>query len=389
MMISFVSAPFADLRAYVGFTQEDAASLALLHPHVQPHLASIAGDFYSAIRMQQGTGFGLMDEGPEPCQRASLEVWLGELVCGPYDDEYERKHAQLGRGCAQAGMAIRFLVAAMGRVRTALHGIAQAAFAQDPETKCAVERSIAHVCDLDLFILIQGHEDAVPRLQPAQLAAGLAHEIRNPLHSSSLHLSVLERTLARLPVFPAAAREAIDVLRAEIRRLGALVTDFLEVARPAPLARVACDANDIVRGVASSLRKEAEARRTSLTVQPSPVPATASLDLERTRAALAHLARNAIEAVPPGGHVVLRVQKLPSHLEIEVADDGGGIADPKAPIFDAFYTTKERGTGLGLAIVHRTVVDQGGDIRFESRPGSTTFTIRLPTDGSPSARSLL
>jgi len=61
-----------------------------------------------------------------------------------------------------------------------------------------------------------------------------------------------------------------------------------------------------------------------------------------------------------------------------VVDDGRGIPDPEAPIFDAFYTTKERGTGLGLSIVHRIVTDHGGDVRFESRPGSTVFTIRIP-----------
>ena len=88
------------------------------------------------------------------------------------------------------------------------------------------------------------------------LAAGLAHEIRNPLNGASLHLSVLERALSRIPDLPVSAAEAIAVLRAETKRLSALVTDFLEVARPHQLALRMCDLNEIVRGAAALLERE-------------------------------------------------------------------------------------------------------------------------------------
>ena len=210
------------------------------------------------------------------------------------------------------------------------------------------------------------------------LAAGLAHEIRNPLNGASLHLSVLDRSLARSPDVPAAAREATDVLRGEIKRLSALVTGFLEIARPRPLARVVGDANEIARSVGALLAPEAEAQNKILTIEPFPLPATAQLDMERAKQVLVNLVRNGLDAVGEGGRVVVRVRRLPHHIEIDVADDGRGVADPAAPIFDAFYTTKERGTGLGLSIVHRIVTDHGGDVRFESRPGSTVFTVRIP-----------
>ena len=210
------------------------------------------------------------------------------------------------------------------------------------------------------------------------LAAGLAHEIRNPINGASLHLSVLDRSLARSPDVPAAAREATDVLRGEIKRLSALVTGFLEIARPRPLARVVGDANEIARSVGALLAPEAEAQNKILTIEPFPLPATAQLDMERAKQVLVNLVRNGLDAVGEGGRVVVRVRRLPHHIEIDVADDGRGVADPAAPIFDAFYTTKERGTGLGLSIVHRIVTDHGGDVRFESRPGSTVFTVRIP-----------
>jgi signal transduction histidine kinase len=216
------------------------------------------------------------------------------------------------------------------------------------------------------------------------LAAGLAHEIRNPLNGANLHVSVLDRALARMHDVPPAAREATDVLRAEIRRLGALVTDFLEVARPKPLTRAEIDLNDIARAVGTLLGPEAEARGVDLKVEAFPFPAPASVDVERIKQVLVNLVRNGLEAVPDGGHVVVRVRRLPHDAEIDVADDGPGIPDAKAPIFDAFYTTKDRGTGLGLSIVQRIVNDHGGDVSFASRPGSTTFTVRLPANSAQS-----
>jgi PAS domain S-box-containing protein len=218
------------------------------------------------------------------------------------------------------------------------------------------------------------------------LAASLAHEIRNPLNGASLHVSVLERALARSADVSPAAREATEVLRAEISRLGALVTDFLEVARPSPLTRIECDANEIASSVGVLLAPEADARKVRLDVETCPFPATARLDAARTKQVLVNLVRNGLDAAREGGRVAVRVRRFPHDVEIDVADDGQGIADPNAPIFDAFYTTKEGGTGLGLAIVRRIVVDHGGDVTFESRPGSTVFTVRLPAEPTKLAK---
>ena len=166
-------------------------------------------------------------------------------------------------------------------------------------------------------------------------------------------------------------REAAAVLRAEIWRLGGLVTDFLEVSRPKPLQLAECDLNALAESVRTLLAPEAETRRVVL-------------DVERTKQVLVNLVRNALDAVQEGGAVGIRVRRLPEHVEIDVADDGAGISDPDAPIFDAFYTTKERGTGLGLFIVQRIVTDHGGEVSFASRPGSTVFTIRLPAEPAQS-----
>jgi PAS domain S-box-containing protein len=215
------------------------------------------------------------------------------------------------------------------------------------------------------------------------LAAGLAHEVRNPLNGINLHVSVLDRALARMPGVPDSARESTQVLRSEIKRLSALVTDFLEVARPRPLARDARDLNVIAREVIALLQPEAASRKASLEVEPFPFPALAEIDVERIKQVLVNLVRNGLEAVGDGGHVTVRVRRLPRDVEIDVADDGPGIPDPQSPVFDAFFTTKEKGTGLGLSIVHRIAADHGGDVTFASQPGNTVFTVRLPAELAP------
>ena len=219
------------------------------------------------------------------------------------------------------------------------------------------------------------------------LAAGLAHEIRNPLNGAGLHLSILERAIAKQPGGgDPSILGAVEVVKKEVRRLSTLVTDFLDVARPPPLARALTDLNSLAGGAVLLLTPEAAARRVKVVLDSWPFAADANVDPERTKQVLLNLLRNAIEAVQEGGLITVRVRRMTDCLEFEVEDDGPGLVDPAAPIFDAFFTTKERGTGLGLFIVNRIVTDHGGHVRVSSVPGCTTFTVRLPLD-STEARS--
>jgi signal transduction histidine kinase len=383
----------AELRSYVGLTRADEELLAGFLPVARPHFAGIAAEFYAVILAHPGTAAVLEDERQAQRLHASLQVWLGELLGGPYDVTYAENHARIGQAHVRVGLGLRYMVTAMSRVRAALQEIAARALEADPEKSRAVSAAVARVSDLDLAIMLESYKDDSVRHvdralareaeQLRALGAGLAHEIRNPLNGASLHLAVLDRALARSRDVSPHAREAAAVLRAEIKRLGTLVNEFLEVARPKPLARVVCDVNEIAKAVAVLIAPEAESRRVAMQVEVFSLPALATVDPDRVRQVLLNLVRNAIEAVAEGGHVAILVRRLPQTVEMDVADDGVGIPDAAAPLFDAFYTTKERGTGLGLSIVHRIVSDHGGDVRFESTPGSTVFTVRLPA-GPPS-----
>jgi signal transduction histidine kinase len=218
------------------------------------------------------------------------------------------------------------------------------------------------------------------------MAAGLAHEVRNPLNSASLQLTVLERRLERgegtertVPI----AR----IIKGEIDRLDRLVRDFLAFAKPNPLDPRPVGLPELLTAVKELIAPEAEAARVTVTVDAPASIRPASGDTERLRQVLLNLTRNAIEATPAGGgHLLLRARSTPTTVTVDVEDDGPGFPQD-LPVFDAFFTTKDQGTGLGLALVHRIVTDHGGTIRVESRPGRTCFSVSLPAsrDGAPSA----
>jgi PAS domain S-box-containing protein len=211
------------------------------------------------------------------------------------------------------------------------------------------------------------------------MAAGLAHEIRNPLNAASLHVTLLERALRQLPSPPITAVDASNVLRSEIQRLSALVNEFLDFARPKPLRLSEHMLCDLCASVVELLKPDALHTNVSLQFSLPQRPIWIKVDGERLRQVLINLLRNAIEATAEttSPRVTLRVRRSASWAEIDVEDNGKGISEG-TPIFDAFYTSKENGTGLGLSIVHRIIDDHGGSISFRSSPGETIFTIRLP-----------
>lgn len=217
------------------------------------------------------------------------------------------------------------------------------------------------------------------------LAAGLAHEIRNPLNGAQLHVSFLERAIKQKAKEPDML-EATRVISEEIKRLANLVTEFLDFARPKPLQRNNVNLGKLCEQAKSIVSAQAEAARVELTCDLPSAELTILGDQAKLLQVLLNLLGNAIDAAgATGGSVTLRVRRAPRQALIQVEDDGQGLPSPDAPIFDAFYSTKEGGTGLGLAITHRIVTDHSGTIDVVSAPGKTEFRIALPLDGAEQA----
>lgn len=213
------------------------------------------------------------------------------------------------------------------------------------------------------------------------MAAGLAHEVRNPLNAAHLQLALLTRRLSRKDPDVPGALEAAGLVSSEMKRLAGLVEEFLQFARPQPLRLAPSDLRSAVEGVVQLVQPEATALGVELTFGASPKSLIAVVDEERIRQVAMNLIRNAVEATGRGGRVHVAVEPRDRSASLTVQDDGPGLPAPDAPIFEPFYTTKQGGTGLGLAIVHRIVSDHGGRIAVESRPGRTVFSVTLPLQG--------
>lgn len=208
-----------------------------------------------------------------------------------------------------------------------------------------------------------------------RMAANIAHEIRNPLASLSGAVEVLART-------PAGEEERdrlSQIVLNESDRLNAIIRDFLEYARPAPLAREDVNVAEILDEVLVLL----EHRRLPAGVKlrrEFPSEIRWAVDAQQFRQAVWNLALNAVDAMPNGGELTISAMQRSGALEVAVTDTGIGIGpDDLTQIFEPFFSTKTAGTGLGLALVHRVTNDHGGHVDVRSEPGlGTTFTVTLP-----------
>ncbi len=214
------------------------------------------------------------------------------------------------------------------------------------------------------------------------LAAGLAHEIRNPLNGAQLHVAFLQRALqTKLP--EPEILEAAGVVADEIKRLARLVTEFLDFARPSALVKKRVTVQWLFSRVLELTAAPAAAAGITVEIDVPPQELVIFGDDGKLQQVLLNIVQNAIEVLQPArsGRVVLRARRHPRHVRIEIEDDGPGLPSPEAPVFDAFFSTKPSGTGLGLAITHRIVSDHGGSMDVDSRPGRTSFSFTIPIGG--------
>jgi PAS domain S-box-containing protein len=224
----------------------------------------------------------------------------------------------------------------------------------------------------------------------APLALGLAHEIRNPLNAAVLELHLLARGIARLeqPSVREPMRRRVHVVESEIRRLERLLTEFLELARPRPPEHEALDLGQVIAEVVE-LESQATKRSGVQVEQHLERGARVVGDHEKLKQVVLNLVVNALDAMPEGGRLDLRLGVEAEDVVLRVADTGKGI-DPRilAEVFDPFFTTKPAGTGLGLAIVRRIVDQHGGRVSLSSTPGEgTTAIVRLPSAGASESSS--
>ena len=216
------------------------------------------------------------------------------------------------------------------------------------------------------------------------LAAGVAHEIRNPLSSIKGFATYFKGKLRGDPEDSKTA----DIMIQEVERLNRVIRQLLDLSRPMEIEKKPTQLGPLIDHTVRLIEVHARKKKITVKTDVSPEAPAVSADPDRIKQVLLNLCLNAIEAMQAGGTLTLSLSRHNEKMvRMDVSDTGAGISgDDLENVFDPYYTTKSSGTGLGLAIVHRIIEAHGGEIRVRSEAGQgTTFTILLPVPDQTAA----
>lgn len=214
------------------------------------------------------------------------------------------------------------------------------------------------------------------------LAAGVAHELGNPLNSLTIHLQLIERKLKKLKGSKEAEGlgESIRICRDEVSRLDGIISNFLEAIRPSPPDLVETSLVDVLDEVLRFQHRELADRGITVEAEtPTGLP-TVMADRNQLKQVFFNIVKNAVEAMQPGGRLRIRTRADDDQVHLLFGDTGSGIRqEDLVRLFQPYHTTKPGGHGLGLMIVQRIMREHGGQVGIESKEGvGTVVTLQFP-----------
>jgi len=211
-----------------------------------------------------------------------------------------------------------------------------------------------------------------------RLAAGVAHEIRNPLSSIKGFATYFKQRYQNVPE----DQQTAGIMIQEVDRLNRVVSQLLEFARPVTVSPKPTSFKTLLEDSLKLIERQAKDKHITVNIRNSTPIDEVKIDPDRINQVLLNLYLNAIDAMEPGGQLKIDVTGSGENngLKIRVSDTGHGIShEDLSRIFDPYFTTKTSGTGLGLAIAHNIIEAMGGAVEVDSKPGKgTTFTLIVP-----------
>jgi two-component system, sporulation sensor kinase E len=246
----------------------------------------------------------------------------------------------------------------------------------------SIQGSLLHVSDITERKKRDGRLRRAENLASlTTLAAGVAHEIKNPLGSISIHIQLMQKSLKReKQLKEETAGKYLDILNEEVERLNNIIVDFLFAVRPMNPTMKKSNINKVLTDLLDFVKFELEEASVTLECEFQKDLPKLDIDEKYIKQAFLNIIQNSVAAMPEGGVMYFRTVMDEDFVHIYVCDTGTGISEENmTKIFEPYFTTKQFGSGLGLTVVYKIIKEHGGDIVLESVENQgTTFTINLP-----------
>jgi signal transduction histidine kinase len=367
------------------FTDSDAKLLGELKEVFERHSPQVVERFYDHLQDFRDLRSLLAEESVVERLKGFQREYLMSLVSGEYGSAYATERLRIGSVHERVGLDPEWYLGTYGLYLDLLMPLIQERFADDTTRAMQAGTALSKLMILDMQIVLDAYygkqrRKAVEHTEQlaavGELAASIAHEVRNPLAGMKGALEVLRKELSVKP----SNLEIVDELLAQIVRLEQLVRDLLTFARPRELSLEEFDLHDLLDRLLRLYKDEADGH--AVTIERIYGPATGRLtaDPRQMEQVFLNLIYNALQAMEGGGTLTVSTRAEKGRIVITLRDTGKGIPEADMPkILQPFFTTRHRGSGLGLPIVKKISEAHGGVIDIESEVGrGTTVTVSIP-----------